>query len=162
MSWRWIRNNILQLLFMIQKKRKQSSVNYCRLQLEWAVCDCLAGEQQSLWIMLALSFCILSIDLHLRVHLSEMFCLGVRVPVGMAGHGSSLNWKFRWLSVSSWERSLVKSSSHTGLTGQSNLKEFSGGLAFEVEDESSVHDVCGRMLEGPWYRVSSSLFVYNL
>lgn len=42
-----------------------------------------------------------------------------------------------------------KSSSHTGLTGQPNLKESSGGLAFEVEDESSVHDVCGRMSEGP-------------
>lgn len=66
-------------------------MTYCRLQLEWAVYDCLAGEQQSLWLMLAFSFCILSIDLHLGVHLSEIFCLGVRVPVGMGGHGSSLN-----------------------------------------------------------------------
>lgn len=76
---------------MIQNKRKQSSVTDCRLQLEWAVYDCLAGDQQSLWLILAVFFCIVSIDLHSGVHLSEMSCLGVRVSVDIGGRGSSLN-----------------------------------------------------------------------
>lgn len=49
----------------------------------WLSSQYKCGNQYSLWLILALFFCNLSIDLHLGIHVGEMSCADVRAPVEM-------------------------------------------------------------------------------
>lgn len=49
----------------------------------WLSSQYKSGNRYSLWLILALFFFNLSIDLHLGIHVSEMSCADVRAPVEM-------------------------------------------------------------------------------